>query len=262
MVVGAAGGIVETSVLMPIITYKVCVQEGRPLPRGVGGWYRGVGVSAGALAPITAIQMAVNGIIEGAVTGGGASEPTDAQKVGVAMAAGAFSALFYGPVDLVMIQQQKLKMGPIDAVRHIVRQGGALAIERGMVSCAARESIYTAGYLGLGPVLKTRLQRASEWFAGSDLAASVVSSCCAGTLASLVTHPIDTTKTRMQGDLAGTTYPSATRAFLDAVRNPGGVASLYKGAVARATRISGAFFIVGNMREAAVVYKSTHAGWE
>ena len=254
--VGAFGGIVETTLQMPIITYKVCVQEGRALPTTVGAWYRGVGVSAGALAPITAFQMVMNGIFERAVTRGGALEATDAQKIGVAMAAGATSALLYGPVDLIMIQQQKLRMGPLQAARHIVTAGGVLAIERGFFACAGRESIYTAGYLGLGPVFKARLQNSSDAFASSDLAASIVSSSVAGILASFATQPIDTCKTRMQGDLSGSTYPSATRAFLEAVQNPGGLGSLYKGAVARATRISGAFFIVGNIREAAVLYKS------
>ena len=41
---------------MPILTFKFCKQEGRPMPTSVGGWYRGVGVQAGTVAPITAIR--------------------------------------------------------------------------------------------------------------------------------------------------------------------------------------------------------------
>ena len=52
------------------------------------------------------------------------------------------------PVDLTVIQQQKMGLGR--ATRGaVVREGGAAKMWRGTVSCAARESVYTAGYLGL-----------------------------------------------------------------------------------------------------------------
>ena len=46
---------------MPLITFKICVQSGKPFPSGIGGWYRGVVAAAAPLAPITACQVAVNG---------------------------------------------------------------------------------------------------------------------------------------------------------------------------------------------------------
>jgi hypothetical protein len=53
---GAIGGVFETVIQMPLITYKICVQEGRALPKG-SGWYRGVFANASSLAPITALQV-------------------------------------------------------------------------------------------------------------------------------------------------------------------------------------------------------------
>lgn len=77
--VGIVGGCVETTALMPIITAKLCIQEGRPYPTFLG-MYRGVGVQAGSVAPITAAQMLFNGLIEKAVTGG-SRLPSDGEQV-------------------------------------------------------------------------------------------------------------------------------------------------------------------------------------
>jgi hypothetical protein len=93
---------------VPLITFKICVQSGKPLPSNVAGWYRGVVAAAAPIAPITAIQVAVNGAIERSVTGG-VRDASSVERIGVAMAAGATSSILYSPVDLVVIQQQKVR---------------------------------------------------------------------------------------------------------------------------------------------------------
>ena len=35
--VGMVGGVTETCLLMPVLTAKFCLQEGRPLPTSIGG---------------------------------------------------------------------------------------------------------------------------------------------------------------------------------------------------------------------------------
>lgn len=47
LTVGCLSGAVESTVNMPVKTYKFCAQEGRALPKSVSGWFRGVGVQAG-----------------------------------------------------------------------------------------------------------------------------------------------------------------------------------------------------------------------
>lgn len=178
---------------------------------------------------------------------------SDVEQVGVAMGAGALSAALYSPVDLTVIQQGKLKVGPMEAVNAVVREGGVGKMWRGTMACAARESIYTAGYLGLGPVLTNKIKAANPGF--GDLTASVLGSSAAGTMAALMTHPIDTAKTCVQSDLAGARYTSAMQA-LGEVYKKGGVRALYSGGAARTVRICGAFFIVGNIREFATTYKN------
>ena len=164
---------------MPLITFKICVQDSRALPRSIAGWYRGVFANAASLAPITAAQVAVNGAIERVITNGERGM-SDAEQIGCAMAAGAVSSALYSPVDLTVIQQQKMGLGPGGTVAAVVKQGGLAKMWRGTVSCAARESIYTAGYLGLGPVLTNKIKEAQPNL--GDFASSVLGAVARGHL--------------------------------------------------------------------------------
>uniref|UniRef100_A0A6U2YIV5 Mitochondrial carrier protein n=1 Tax=Lotharella globosa TaxID=91324 RepID=A0A6U2YIV5_9EUKA len=256
LLVGAAGGMLETTIQMPLLTLKFATQEGRPLPKRLPEWYRGLGIQAGTLAPITAFQVMVNGMIEKAVTGG-ARNLTDLETIGCAMVAGGTSATLYGPVDLIMIQQQKRQLGVFDTVKYISNKFGITnGIFRGFWSTVVRESIYTGGYLGIAPVLTKTLSNSDmEMFKGKDYASGLAGSTIAGVIAAVLTHPADTSKTCMQADLEQKTYPTARAAFFDHLNNKG-VTSLYKGGFARTARLCGAFFIVSTLREKVIQYKT------
>ena len=143
---GVVGGCVETAALMPVLTWKFCLQEGRPYPR-FPGMYRGVTVVAGSVAPITGLQMFFNGLFENFVTSGNRM-PTEAETIGCALGAGAVSAALYGPVEMTAIHQQKLGLSPMATLSHLAKTHGVASIWRGVVPTAWREAIYTAGYLG------------------------------------------------------------------------------------------------------------------
>lgn len=195
LAVGVVGGCTETLALMPVVTYKLCLQEGRAYPR-FPGMYRGVAVQAASVAPITAFQMLANGIIEKVITGGRRA-PSDAEAVGCALGAGAASAVLYSPVDLATIHQQKLGLGPVATVQHLARTHGVLSLWRGVGSMALREAMYTAGYLGLAPVFTARLMKQPGW-ADSYFTAAVLGASAAGVIACAASHPVDTAKTVIQ----------------------------------------------------------------
>ena len=243
---------------MPLITYKITSQDGRPMPKNIQGWYRGVVANAGAVAPITAFQMAVNGGLERLILAGDTSRELQAhEKIGAAMGAGAISSILYSPLDLVVIQQQKLATSIGGALSAVTKEHGMAALFRGFTSCAVRESIYTAGYLGVGPVATQHIKTMHPFFSENEQAARIAGSCFAGTMAAVKTHPVDTAKTCMQGDMASTTYRNA-RSALGQVYSEHGIGGLYRGGAARTARICGAFFIVDNVREAAMKYKAEH----
>lgn len=252
--VGAFGGALETCLQMPVLTFKFCTQEGRALPTSVAGWYRGVGVQAGTVAPITAIQMMVNGLFQGLALRGEKRPLTDWEQIYTAAGAGATSALVYSPVDLTTIQQQKLSLNSVSTFSHVVKEHGVTGVFRGFMSCATREAIYTAGYLGAAPVISAQLAKL-DTFKDKQFAAGLCGACIAGTVAAMATHPIDTAKTCMQSDMAGVTYSSA-RAALPKLVAEGGVRALYRGGAARTARVCGAFFVCMTIRDYAIDYKT------
>lgn len=250
--VGVVGGCAETLALMPVLTWKLCTQEGRPYPC-FPGMYRGVGVQAASVAPITAFQMLFNGLIEGSITGGKRA-PSEREMVGCALGAGAASAVLYSPVDLATIHQQKLKKGPMATVAHLARTHGVLSLWRGVGSMALREAIYTAGYLGLAPLFTARLMQQPGW-SDSYFTSAVLGASAAGVIACVASHPIDTAKTVIQADITGAKYRTLPQS-LGALYGANGLRSLYLGGLARTVRTCGAFFIVGVIREKCIVHKS------
>jgi len=248
--VGGGGGMIETYVQMPIITWKYCTQEGRKFPTTIPGWWRGGIVQSSSVAPITAFQVMVNGLLEKLVTGG-RRDVTSIENIYTAMLAGAASGLIYCPADLMVIQQQKLNMSAPDAFRHLRGLYGNLFWTRGMLSTAGREAAYTSGYLGLAPVA---FLTAREYINNEPLA-MVCSGIFAGTIAAMVSHPLDTGKTVMQADIARKQYPTALAA-IRSYYSMYGITSLYKGGFARVLRVVNACIIVAGIREMTVRYKT------
>lgn len=259
LAVGIVGGCVETVALMPVLTWKFCLQEGRPYPP-FPHMYRGVGVVASSVAPITGVQMFFNGVFENLVTNG-TRVASDSEVIGCALGAGAVSASLYGPVELSAIHQQKLGKGLMPTMSHLMKNHGLLSLWRGVAPTAAREAIYTAGYLGLAPVF-TKMIMSNDGWEQSFFASAVLGSCGAGIIGSALSHPIDTAKTVVQADIQGTRYPGGTLQALRELYQAEGIAGFYRGGLARTIRTCGAFFIVSTIREKCILHKAAAAAEE
>lgn len=252
--VGVLGGCVETTLLMPVLTWKFCLQEGRPYPP-FPQMYRGVGVVASSVAPITGMQMFFNGLFESIVTKGNRNA-TEGEAISCALGAGAVSASLYGPVEMIAIHQQKLGLSATATIAHLSKTHGVSSLWRGFVPTAWREAIYTAGYLGLAPVFTAKLMRQPGW-EESYFASAVVGSCVAGIIANTASHPIDTAKTVVQADVAGSRYRGMLHA-LPQLYKADGLLALYRGGLPRVIRTCGAFFVVSVIREKAIQRKGEH----
>ena len=143
LAVGAAGGTLETCLLMPLLTWKFTVQEGRALPTKLTHWYRGVVVQAANVAPITALQMFANGVLERATTGVTGHGLTDGEKIVCACGAGVISSLAYTPVDYICIHQGKTGLGVAATIAAMSAEHGRACFWRGFNAMAVREGIYT-----------------------------------------------------------------------------------------------------------------------
>jgi solute carrier family 25 2-oxodicarboxylate transporter 21 len=183
------------------------------------------------------------------------------ETVATAAGAGAISAIVYTPVDLITIQQQKLVLNPIETARYIVEKHGIAGLLRGFSSCAVREALYSAGYLGLAPIFTYYVSSTSEFGSSPhgthSLAAGICGASLAGILVSTLTHPVDTCKTCVQSDMLGRTYPSAFQTST-ILYSQGGVPALFKGLIPRVTRICGAFFVCMTLRDMAINCKTSN----
>lgn len=263
LIAGAIGGALEISIQMPILTYKLCVQEGRALPTTVEGWYRGVVAQAGTVAPMTALQLVVHGLLLSIMMSGDDKirGPTTKETLLSAAGAGFVSATIYSPVDLITIQQQKLKHAhPMQTLQFVFKKchnqskSVLCGLYRGYAACAIRGSIYTTGYLGLAPIFTSRLRTdSSSPFYGTHLA-TAAGACISGILSAVVSHPFDTAKTCLQSEIVGQRYQSTLQTILLRFRI-GGLTSLYKGLAPRLIRNCGAFFVVNSVRELAIHLK-------
>lgn len=256
VMVGIVGGCTETCLQMPLLTWKFAIQEGRPLPSTIGGYYRGLFAQAGSIAPITGLQVVAYGGLERIVSGG-TRDLLDSEKIALSIGAGMFSALLYSPVDLVTIHQQKLGKAPLPTVKHLYSNFGFKGLFRGFSSCAVREGIYTCGYLGLTPVFSGKFKTAKVF--ESDLLCTLGGSIASGIVASIFSHPVDTIKTIIQADMEGKKFANSRVVFTDLVKNRG-ITSLYLGGGPRLIRNCGAFFIVAMIRNQVVEYKTKLEG--
>lgn len=238
------------------VQLKICSQEGRRMPSNPLHWWRGVTPQALSLAPITATQVASNGVLERIIRQGDTTRSlSETERIVCAMGAGSISSIIYSPVDLCVIQQQRQGKSPFAALSSVMQQHGVLSVARGFWSCVAREAVYTAGYLALAPLGKEQLMQRSNWMKQNEMTASLLGSCAGGTIAAMATHPVDTAKTQVQADLGRKNVKSFFDAMAQVYRNDG-LAGLYRGGLARTARTCGAFFIVSNVREQAIRYKT------
>lgn len=181
------------------------------------------------------------------------------QRIGVAGTAGFASALVGGPAELVMTIQQRSGWSLSSTLSNLSAIHGYGIFKRAMAVTAVRDMIWSASYLALGPVLSSSLHdRFPSIFGDASTAslhertmASLGGSVVAGLITVYATQPIDTIKTVMQGQLVDIKQRQQLPGFVATFRElvgRGGVKYLYRGTVARGTRLVGAVFILGQAR--------------
>lgn len=250
-------------------------------------------MNVGTMLPITAVQFGMNRVLEKAYIKAYDHPPGTAAGLGVAMGAGAASAFVSCPAEYVIIQQQRYGRSLMAELKHTIAERGALIAYKGLVSekirskillfCGrfafifslfyslspspillflilqsagfVRESLYVAGYLGVVPLLRAKLNTIPSI---RDLpgGALVISGVLSGLLATVTTQPADTIKTRMQAFPDVSVNPEY-RSLVSTTRHiikTEGFGTLFAGLLPRATRIVGAVFILNGTRNTAVEF--------
>lgn len=186
--------------------------------------YRGLGMSIANMSVLTGLQFPLTGMVTKAITGGETRRLSFNEMVASAFVGGALSGIACGPMELVMIQQQRYGLGIFETPQKLVAEAGAASLSRGLLMSCGRESLFCAGYLGMGPAFSRELEEGKGWSAGS---AKFVGCVGAGVIAALTSHPMDTIKTCMQGDVQGLKYGTVTETA-KALHAEGGIGAFYK----------------------------------
>ena len=240
--VGMACGTIEVCIDQPMLYWKNAAQQGLPFTLNPKLMYRGLLASISNMAALTAIQFFGTGLIKRAIVGNEDRALTSSETLVSAFAGGAISGVVCGPLELTMIQQQRFGKNIIQTPSGIIRETGILGMCRGMIPAITREGIFTCGYLGMTPLLEQKISK-NEAFA--SIPRPIVQFGCsmtAGLVASGLSHPADTIKTCMQGDIQQKTYTRAISG-LRLIINRDGIQGLYRGFFWRYLRMGMTFFI-------------------
>jgi hypothetical protein len=241
---GVCCGTIEVSILQPMLFCKNATQQGLPFTLDPRVLYRGIGVSILNMSILTGVQFPLTSMVARAITQGEERPLSDTEKVSSAFAGGALSGLVCGPMELVMIQQQRFGASLVGTAGKVVREFGALTMFRGLTVSCGREGIFTAGYLGLGPVFARRLK---DGYGVSSSIGDFAGAVGAGLIAATLSHPLDTIKTCMQGDLERATYRGQFHT-LSTLYAQGGVGRFFSGWSWRTTRMICAIFLLGQCK--------------
>jgi hypothetical protein len=232
--VGMTVGVIEVLCLQPFNYAKNMIQQGMPLSADPRKLYRGVGANSINMGSCTMIQFAIGGALKKAVKGENSSRPLKVyEEMGCGISAGIISATVGSPLELVMIQQQRKGGGAIETVKSIANPSN---IGRGFVGAAVREGLWTCGYLSIPPIVRSNLRSTFPDTFDSDSKARVPAALLGGLFACYLTHPFDTIKTCMQGDIEREKF----KGFLQTARTvhgESGIPGFYRGATFRYGRM-------------------------
>jgi len=244
--VGMTVGVIEVLCLQPLNYCKNMVQQGQPLSADPRKLYRGVGANSVNMGSCTMIQFAAGGSFKKIIAGGDSKRQLKGyEEMGAGIAAGVLSALVGSPLELIMIQQQRKGGGTVDTIKSISNPKNAL---RGFTGAAVREGLWCCGYLSIPPIVRRNLREQFPDKFDSDAKARIPAALLGGAFACYLTHPFDTVKTCMQGDIERKTYGTFSETWKKIGEE--GVTAFYRGAAFRYGRMCCAVFMMDVLQAA------------
>jgi hypothetical protein len=250
-------------ILQPLNYAKNMVQQQQKISFNPSVMYRGVGANCINMGSCTMIQFAVGGRLKQAVIANDVKNPTRhltlAEEMSCGVIAGSISATVGSPLELVMIQQQRHGGSTMATLKNIWTPNKS-TITRGFTGAAIREALWTCGYLSIPPVVRRTLMETYPDTFPTNNTARVPAALLGGLFACYLTHPFDTIKTCMQGDIErkvyGTFSQTAAKIWTDS-----SLPGFYRGATFRYGRMVCAVFIMDYLKDevAQFLYPSAFA---
>lgn len=251
-VFGVVAGIVEVCIDQPMLYWKNASQQGLPWTLNPRYLYRGLIASITNMATLTGIQYFSTGAIKQIFTAGDETRDLKTWEIlSAAFVGGALSGIAGGPIELTMIQQQRFGGNVIQTPYRIVSGFGIFGgIARGMMPSIIREAVFTCGYLGVTPLMEAFIVKNfvhEDTNKGVEYAMRFSASLISGFIASGLSHPADTVKTCMQGDIEQQVYTNVRSTFK--IIADRGYSHLYSGFGWRYSRMVMTFFIFNRAQQ-------------
>jgi len=241
---GTLAGGIEVCIDQPMLYWKNAVQQNLKFTLNPKIVYRGLGASITNMAVLTGLQFISTGYIKSMITGGVEREMSTGENILSGFAGGALSGLICCPMELVMIQQQRWGGNIVGTPARLVASYGMSGLTRGMVTSVSREAVFTAGMLGLAPSIQVILEKKNV----NSYAAGISGAICGGVMAATLSHPLDTVKTCMQGDIEQKTYTSFSKS-LKAIYAERGLQRMFSGWGWRCGRMICAIFWINLIKD-------------
>ena len=256
-------GVLSKCCNYPCLVWKNTLQQGLKLnttwTTSAGAFsplkvYRGLPMACMNLGGTNAVQFVGTGFFQKLLAK--SSKDKDAVQVGGAFLGGAASGVPCSIWELCMIQQQRFGGSTLGTPARIVQEYGAAAIGRGITTTIGREAMFTMSMLGVTPLIQEKLVASSGMEKNAALAAG---SLTGALLAGVATHPLDTIKSCMQGDLGRKKYDGIVQTGRSLANEYGVVQGLFKGLFWRVALISTTFFLVNTFKQQTVPLLFPHA---
>lgn len=215
-------------------TLKVTTLVGRIIKNdGILGIYNGLSASVCRQLTYSTTRFAMYETLKKHFTADGSTMPFY-QKVWTAMVAGAMGGFVGTPADLINVRMQNDVKLPKDQRRNyknafdgfyrVYREEGVRRMFSGATMASSRAILVTVGQLACYDQIKQTLM--STGYFKDNVFTHVTCSAIAGTIATVLAHPVDVMKTRMMNAPPGT-YSSLMACAVDIGKN--GPLGFFKG---------------------------------
>lgn len=248
MGLGALSGVCSKVVNYPLLVWKNAAQQNLPLPKTPSLLYRGLPVACANLGGTTAAQFFATGFFQKLI-GTEGMPLNDTQRITSAFLGGLASGVPCSIWELTMIQQQRFGGSVLAANARLVKEYGFTSIFRGMTTTLGRESMFTMAMLGMTPVIQETMIEKFNLNSNLGLAVGALSGSI---FSATATHPLDTIKTCMQGDVEQVKYKTVRASGQSLIDEFGVARGLFKGLGWRISLITTTFFLVNKFKETLV----------
>mmetsp|Transcript_44310 Transcript_44310/g.108294 ORF Transcript_44310/g.108294 Transcript_44310/m.108294 type:complete len:277 (+) Transcript_44310:47-877(+) len=241
---GIAAGMATKAINYPLLNWKNCSQQSLPISFNPKVVYRGLPMAMMNLGGTTGVQFGTTGFFQKMIKGAGYGP--DVCVNGGAFLGGLASGIPCSLWELTMIQQQRFGGSILGTPVRIAKDHGAGMLMRGLTCTLGRESLFTLAMLGITPTIQLKLVEDYKLDKNVGLAAGAL---IGSILSATLTHPMDTIKTCMQGDLEGKKYTTVKGTGAELIKDNGVAKGLFKGLGWRITLIATTFFLVNKFKQ-------------